>query len=77
MAIYEYECPVHGRFTEEVPIKDYVALKACPLMIDFDPTKKGIAQSVCMKPVKRIISTTSFVLKGKGWASDGYSGEKK
>jgi len=30
-----------------------------------------------MRSVKRIISKTSFILKGGTWAKDGYTREKK
>lgn len=30
----------------------------------------------CGLPLKKAISPTSFVLKGGGWGSDGYSGKK-
>ena len=31
---------------------------------------------ICGAVAKRIISKNNFVLKGKGWAKDGYSKEK-
>ena len=31
----------------------------------------------CGAPLQRLISKSSFVLKGKGWERDGYSHEKK
>jgi predicted nucleic acid-binding Zn ribbon protein len=38
-----------------------------------------IEPAQCKKPCKRLISATSFILKGSGWYKDGYSsaGSKK
>jgi putative FmdB family regulatory protein len=30
-----------------------------------------------MRPVKKIMSRCTFILKGQNWAKDGYSGGKK
>lgn len=32
--------------------------------------------STCGESMKKIISTTSFKLKGAGWAKDGYNGKE-
>ena len=58
MPIYEYECPVHNRFEVEQRISAS-ALTTCP-------------QDGCGQPVRKLISSTSFALKGGGWYSDGY-----
>lgn len=54
--MYEYACPVCGSFEKEQRISES-KLSTCP---------------TCNSPVKRLISQTSFVLKGSGWYSDGY-----
>lgn len=62
MPIYEYACErCHEEFEVEQRITD-APLKRCPS---------------CRSPkVKRLISQTSFVLKGSGWYSDLYSSSK-
>jgi len=66
MPIYEYKCEdCSGEFEIEQKISDK-PLKKCPK---------------CGGKVKRLISNTSFVLKGSGWyltdyARKGKSGEK-
>lgn len=57
MPTYEYSCPACGSFEKEQRITD-PKLTACP---------------TCKAPVQRLISRTSFALKGSGWYSDGYS----
>lgn len=58
MPIYEYECN-HCNKTFEVKqsIKD-APLSACPN---------------CGQPVRKLISASSFLLKGGGWYADGYA----
>lgn len=60
MPIYEYECPTHGRYEVQQRITE-PALATC--------TTEG-----CAKPVRKLISSTSFALKGGGWYADGYTG---
>ncbi len=62
MALYEYICDddACGCVTEKV----------CHFAERFDAP----ACERCGKPTHQIISATSFVLKGSGWAQDGYSG---
>ena len=64
--IYEYHCRVCGC---NIEIKQ---------RITEDP-KKILYCHGCerMRPVKRLISKTSFILKGGAWAKDGYTKEKK
>ena len=62
MPIYEYECPTHGRFEVNQRISED-ALTCC--------NKDG-----CQQPVRKLISSTSFALKGGGWYSDGYGSKK-
>jgi len=64
MTVYEYRCKEGHEFEAEQSIKD-VPVKKC---------------NICGKPCKRLISATSFHLKGSGWYRDGYSyssGQKK
>lgn len=58
MPIYEYRCQTCGVFEQIQHIKEK-PLRKCP---------------VCKGSVKRIIPDgTSFILKGSGWARDGYT----
>lgn len=57
MPTYEYSCPKCEKIEVEQKITEE-PLKVCPH---------------CGEPVVRQISNTSFSLKGKGWAKDGYS----
>lgn len=59
MPIYEYHCKGCN--------KDFEVLQKI--------TEKPMAKCPdCGKRVKRILSQTSFTLKGGGWYKDGYSG---
>lgn len=60
MPTYEYECSKGHRFEFEQSIHD-PALKRC---------------RVCRSKVQRLISASSFILKGGGWYSDGYGSSK-
>lgn len=57
MPIYEYKCPACGHAFERM-VKMSDPLPACP--------ECGASE------VKKLISQTSFVLKGGGWYSDHY-----
>lgn len=57
MPIYTYRCNKGHLFEIEQSIKDE-PLKHC---------------NKCRSKVKRVITTTSFLLKGGGWYKDGYS----
>jgi len=57
MPIYEYQCPKCGTFETTQRITE-PALKRCP---------------TCKSKVERIISATSFVLKGSGWYATDYA----
>jgi putative FmdB family regulatory protein len=61
MPIYEYQCPKCGVFEETQRITDK-PLKKCP---------------TCKGKVERIISATSFVLKGSGWYATDYAKSDK
>jgi len=60
--IYEYECLIHNIFEVHQKLNDE-PLTHCPHC-----KEEGVEA-----PVKKLISTTSFSLKGGGWASSGYS----
>ena len=59
MPIYEYECEKCGSFEHSQSINDK-PLARCPK---------------CRRKVQRLISASSFHLKGGGWYSDGYQGK--
>ncbi|MBQ7607568.1 MAG: zinc ribbon domain-containing protein [Desulfovibrionaceae bacterium] len=62
MPIYEYECPSCGRIFEEwVKVSEAHGEEACP---------------ACGTPSPRVISHTSFVLKGGGWYVTEYGYRK-
>jgi len=61
MPTYVYSCKECGEFEAEHSIN--VVLEECPTC-----KKSGKTSD----PPKRLISQTSFVLKGGGWASEGY-----
>lgn len=58
MPIYEYECAKHGRFEVNQRITE-AALSTCTI-------------EACGEPVRKLISTTSFALKGSGWYVTDY-----
>jgi len=62
MPLYEYECTKCGKIFE-----DFTTLAK------LDEKKKCSCGATC----KRIVSATSFILKGSGWAKDGYSKDNK
>ena len=57
MPIYEYRCEQCGDFEESQRIID-PPLERCPK---------------CRRKVRRLISSTSFQLKGGGWYATGYA----
>jgi putative FmdB family regulatory protein len=62
MPIYEYECVLCGHRIEELQSIKAMPLTDCPK---------------CGKPgLSRLISRTSFSLKGTGWARQGYSNQE-
>ncbi|WP_446010291.1 FmdB family zinc ribbon protein [Candidatus Electrothrix sp.] len=58
MPVYEYECPACEKVYEVHQGMNDSPLKAC---------------SVCGGDVKKLVSMSSFHLKGGGWYSDGYA----
>lgn len=61
MPVYEYECGKCGKHFEELQKVSDKPLKKCKF---------------CGGGVQRLISQTSFTLKGGGWYKDGYSSTK-
>jgi putative FmdB family regulatory protein len=59
MPTYEYECPSCGTHDVEQRITA-AALTVC---------------EKCGGPVRRLISRSSFALRGGGWYADGYAGK--
>jgi putative FmdB family regulatory protein len=60
MPTYEYECDCGNAWEEDQRISD-PPTELCP--------KCG------QKHARRVIGKPTFILKGEGWASDGYSGK--
>jgi len=58
MPVYEYECQSCKEITETWQGISEDPLKICP---------------ACQGPVQKIISMSTFALKGKGWFADGYN----
>ena len=61
MPIYEYQCPKCGTFELMQRITD-APLRKCP---------------TCKGKVERLVSRTSFVLKGSGWYATDYAKSSK
>jgi putative FmdB family regulatory protein len=61
MPTYEYSCPSCGTYDVEQRITE-PALSRC---------------ARCGAPVKRLISQSSFTLRGGGWYADGYGSKKR
>ncbi|MEN8190433.1 MAG: zinc ribbon domain-containing protein [Thermodesulfobacteriota bacterium] len=65
MPVYEYECPACEKVFEVQQRMSDDPLSNCP---------------DCEGPVKKLVSMSSFQLKGGGWYADGYaskSGKKE
>ena len=60
MPIYEYDCEKCGRFEVLQKMSD-PALEKC---------------EACGKPVQKLVSQSSFALKGGGWYKDLYASAK-
>jgi len=61
MPVYEYECP------KCKDIKEIITIRS--------EDKKVICDK-CDLEMKKIISGSSFILKGIGWGADGYENKK-
>ena len=57
MPMYEYQCTACTNITEELNYIDKATI-VCP---------------VCNNTAERLISLSSFTLKGSGWYKDGYT----
>ena len=60
MPIYEYECAQCNKTFEVKQSITEAPLAACP---------------DCGQPVRKLISASTFALKGGGWYADGYTHE--
>ena len=58
MPLYDYKCDKGHEFSV------YESIKSAPL--------KTCNRKDCKAKAKRLIGSTSFILKGKGWYKDGY-----
>lgn len=61
--IYEYLCKIHGEFEVSQKISDE-PLSECP---------KCKEEDIQSEPPQKLISKSSFILQGGGWAADKYS----
>ena len=61
MPIHEYQCNQCGKSIEIWEGKDF----------------KDVYCTKCKKEMKRIISGSTFILKGGGWYSEGYNKKKE
>lgn len=62
MPIYEYRCSGCGEMLEVIQKFNDASLRECP---------------ECRGELVKLVSNTSFVLKGSGWYADGYSSSAK
>ena len=63
MPLYNYQCNTCQEVFEELENFDSPQIKNCP----------KCAKEGKKKTAKRLLSSISFVLKGRGWYKDGYS----
>jgi predicted nucleic acid-binding Zn ribbon protein len=71
MPMYEYRCDQGHEFSVEQGIKDD-ALTECTRYVQRDPGNTcAISTYECKAPVQRLISQSSFILKGGGWTPKG------
>jgi len=68
MPIYEYKCKECGHVFDKL-MKHKDPIPPCPASVEAN--NETILES-CGGETERLISKTSFILKGKGWAKDGY-----
>ena len=62
MPLYEYECKSCGRVVEH--LRKIAEKDNCP------------ACKECEGETRKITTQMQFKLKGRGWAADGYTGQK-
>lgn len=65
MPIYEFKCKECGHVFDKL-MKHKDPAPQCPAVTEDE------ASDPCHGEAERIISKTSFILKGTGWAKDGY-----
>jgi len=70
MPAYDFKCEKCG-YEFEQTIKMVDPNPPCPNPVE-DPEGAGDSKP-CGGPTKKLITASTFHLKGKGWASDGYS----
>lgn len=58
MPLYEYKCPKCKQ------IRDVI--------LSFSETNYGVVCAECGGPMEKAVASSSFVLKGGGWANEGY-----
>ncbi len=62
MPIYEYRC------------EDKECAHKFEKLVSYRDSEKKYPCPKCEHKTRRLVSQSSFALKGGGWASDGYSG---
>ncbi len=72
MPTYVYECDRGHEFEIEQSITDE-PLTTCEEYVEAHSSDVGAWGGPCGAPCNRLISQTSFILKGSGWANSGYS----
>lgn len=68
MPVYVYECRICG-----VQVEKQFSIVDAPKEIYLAHGTGKCDESLVEPVMKRIIAPTSFILKGPGWAKDGYS----
>jgi predicted nucleic acid-binding Zn ribbon protein len=73
MPTYEYKCKKCGTIVEaQQKITDPPLERGAHLV-----EEEGVVVAFCFGPLKKLISKSSFSLKGGGWAKEGYQGKRK
>lgn len=70
MPLYEYRCPKCSHTFEKI-VKISDPNPPCP-NIQVVAVEEGWTEQRCDHETEKLISRTSFALKGGGWYSDGY-----
>ena len=75
MPIYEYACEKCGKPLEVMQRITEDPLTECTveISVESDAKDKKCEKVACGGKLKKLISQTSFSLKGGGWYKDGYS----
>jgi len=72
MPLYEYQCQKCGHVEEKLMKYDDPA-PVCILALETD--RKGLLER-CDGETKRLVSKSSFALKGACWEKDGYANKE-